>query len=402
MAGATLTTLDKLFKNTYEPMMQQMYYTETPVAMRIRKRVKDSDFNGKKAIIPAHTKRSQSVGARGEDVPLPTPGSPGVENMETPVKYNYGTFRITRPTMKAARNSVGAWRNALKFVMDDIKESEAFDVARQMSSGDGTGRLAQVNGAVTAAATITVDNPGAQFLAPEMVIDIYNGSTLQADSVTILTVNQSTGVITVSANVTVADNAYIYREDAKDSEMMGLHGIVDDGSQVATFQGLSRATYAFLRANVMSNGGVNRPLTLNLIDEGYIYADENANGGYPDAIYSRPMLALRYAQLMKADRQYSPRDMVFDGGWRGVEYTGPGGTAPWIMDRTVRKNRIYMVREADMALWVLSPPEFVDDDGHILFRDADKDAFTGRIAGYEQLGAHRCDRMTLIADVSDT
>ena len=90
MPGATLSTLDKLFKTVFEPRMQRMYYTETPVATRIRKRTNAHDFHGKKAVIAAHVRRSESVGARAEDVPMPEPQSPGIENMETPVKYNYG------------------------------------------------------------------------------------------------------------------------------------------------------------------------------------------------------------------------------------------------------------------------------------------------------------------------
>ncbi|HTE18899.1 MAG TPA: phage major capsid protein, partial [Armatimonadota bacterium] len=354
----------------------------------------------------AHVRRSESVGARAEDVPMPEPQSPGIENMETPVKYNYGTFRVTRPTIKASQNEAGAWVSALKLVMDDIKESETFDVARQMVFGDGTGRLAQVAGGVASAATqtITVDNPGVDYLRVNMVIDIYNGATLERDSGTITAVNKPANQITVTfaAAAAVSDNAFIYREDAKDSEMMGLGGIVDDGSRLANFQGLSRATNDWLKANVLANGGALRPLTLDLIDRGYLEAESSANGGYPTAIYSRHIHALKYAQLMKTDRHWDPKQMTLDGGWRAVEYTGPGGTCPWIMDRTVRRNEVLMVHEPDLALWVLSPMQFVDDDGHILHRSHErKDAFDGYLASYEQLGAHRCDRHTVIKDLAE-
>jgi hypothetical protein len=107
-------------------------------------------------------------------------------------------------------------------------------MSRQLM-GDGGGVLAVVNGGVTGSAVVVVSHPlyanATKFLKKDMVIDIYNGATKQADSVTILSVD-STTQITLTAPVTVATRPPSGRHYGLRSA-----GLANDG-----LDGIARAT----------------------------------------------------------------------------------------------------------------------------------------------------------------
>jgi len=408
---ADRTNLDAMFKNFYEPRIQGQYHKDTPLLSRIRKRSKPHEFTGKKAIIAAKYRRSQATAAVGESGSLPTAGYPRFANMEVDVAYQYGTIKATRPSMKASRNSAGAWAQVLTELMDDIREAMNYNLARQICYGDGTGRLAQVNGAVAqGATTVTVDNPGTRFLQPDMYIDIVNSAGVQQASLTglqVASITSSTQFV-LSAGVVpgggITDNHYIVRAGSAEKECMGIGGIADDGTRKASLQGINRTTVGneWLQSNLLSNGSTNRPLTLDLIDQAYLEAEINGEGGHPSAIYSKHVHQLRYSQLLRAERQFSAERMTLDGGWESVKYTGPGGSCDWIADRLYRDNEIGFICEEDLGFWELTPLEFVDDDGQILKWVTGKDEFEAYMASYGQLGAHRGNRHTVLQQISES
>lgn len=403
---ATLTVLDKLLKNRYAPRIHKQFVTETAVASRLKKKSDPEDFSSRKCIIAAHYGRSEGVGARTEGATLPRALANKFENMETQVAYLYGRIKLSRPLIKATRDNAGAFARAMQVEVEGIKESLLFDGARQMVWGDGTGRIASVSTGATSTSQVVDD---VTHLRVGMYVDFYSsdGATKrntagERGGVQITAINTTTKTLTLSASVATTTGDYVYREDSKGAEMMGLHGIIDDGTVSATFQGLTRSSNTWLKSNLKGNSGANRALSLDLVDSAF-FAGQIAGGyGFPTAIYSRPQYAIKYAQLLQTDRRFSAPVLTLDGGFKAVQYTGPGGTAPWIMDPFVRNNRIYMPHEPDLARWEMTPVEFIDEDGSMWQRALDgTDAFEAVLATYQQVGAHRCNRSTLLADITD-
>jgi hypothetical protein len=402
VAIATLTTLDPLFKDMYLPRLRGQFYKSTPIYSRVMKRSEKHNFVGNQAIIDAHFQRSEAVGARAENAVVPTAQYEQQAQMTIAVAYNYGKIKLTNQTIQASRTDEGAFARALRVEMDGIKESLIFDLARQLVYGDGTGKIAQVNGSATSV-SLVVDNPGTNHLRVGMVIDVYtSGGSQEVDSKSITAVSPSTNTVTIASS-TFTDNSFVYREDARNVECMGLGGIIDDGTRVAVFQGVTRSTSPWLKANVLGNSGVNRTMTLRLIDDMCLEAEKNGGGGAPTAIYSRHVLAQIYADLVRADRRYTPKDMVLDGGFRAVEVTHPGGTAPWIMDRMARSNEIWAVNEEDLIYFEQLPISWMDMDGTVLHRALDgTDAYEALLQTYGQLAAQKCNGCTALQDISET
>ena len=172
---------------------------------------------------------------------------------------------------------------------------------------------------------------------------------------------------------------------------------------MATFQALARSSNTWLNANVLGASGVNRALTLRLIDDLCLEAQKNGGGGYPSALYSRHVLGQIYADLVRTDRRYSPKEMTLDGGWSAVEVTHPGGKCPWILDRMCRPNQVMAVREQDLIYFEQEPIGWMDRDGTILHRALDgTDAYEAKLFTYSQLGAQRANSHTLLKDISES
>lgn len=227
MAIATLTTMDNLLKDVYLPRLRGQFYKQTPVFNRVEKRSEKHDFVGRKCLIAAHYQRSEAVGSRAENATLPTAQYQRIENLEVTTKYIYGKIKLTGQTISASRRQEGAFAKALNTEMEGIKESLLFDLARQMVHGDGTGKLAQANGGATST-SLVVDNPGVDHLRAGMIIDVYtSGGSQEVNSIEVSSVNRSTNTATLASSQTWTDNSFVYREDARNVECMGLAGILD-------------------------------------------------------------------------------------------------------------------------------------------------------------------------------
>lgn len=396
------TQLANWMKDYYHPRIQAQYYNSFPMWRRIEKRVDPSDFSGKKAIIPTKIGWSEAVGARAEGGTLPGAYYPQSAQMEVNVALNYGRMRLSRVGMKASRNSAGAWERFLSASMEDIRENMGWDKARQMSHGDATGVLCLAGTGATSATLPFTTTGGESFLRQGMVIDVWTAAGVQEiNSIRITAVGATS--VTLESPQTWTTGSYIYREDNRNVECMGLAGVMDDGTRVATFQNLARSSNTWLKANMLTNGGAgNRSMTLPLLDQAYLKAETSGGGAYPTAIYSNHLLGAKYADIVRADRRYTPQSVKLDGGWSAVEYTGAGGTCPWILDRMVRKNEIWFVHEPDLLYYILSPLDWVDDDGDVLKWVSGQDDFDAYMAEYAQLGATRCNRSTALTEVSES
>lgn len=175
-----------------------------------------------------------------------------------------------------------------------------------------------------------------------------------------------------------------------------------DGTRVATFQNILRSSNTWLKANILGNSGTNRPLTIPLINQAYLRGQSNGGGGFPTLIASNHSIALKYSEILTPDRRYGADDMTLDGGFKALKYTGPGGSCPWLMDRMIRKNEVQFILEDDIKQYVLTPLEWVEEDGSVLKWVSGKDEYDAYMAEYSNLCAERCNRSTVLKDVTDT
>src|SRR5262245_36227557 len=102
---ATLTTVNAILKEIYEPKIREQLQNEAVALKRIEKPSEgvESNVGGKYVTFPIHTRRNAGLGARNELEALPTAGQQGFTAAQVRLKYLYGLVRLSGQTMELAQ-----------------------------------------------------------------------------------------------------------------------------------------------------------------------------------------------------------------------------------------------------------------------------------------------------------
>jgi len=362
------------------------------------------DVSGKKAIVPLHKTRNNSIGARADGGALPTAGAQGYETAEYNCKYNYGRIQVSGPTIAASKTNKTAF---VKVVDSEIKgclKDLQNDVNRQMH-GDGTGVLGLVNGDPATGTTLTMDTPNCMYISAGMKIDVSdpaNGTPRAGSTAIVVTAKASATTLTVPAcNAAIVDDDIVTITGNYLTEMMGLKGIVSDAEAgyglitgVLSVGGIDRTTAGneFWKAQVLSNSGTARKLSTALMQESIDKAEEE--GGVISLILTSRVQRRKYFEMLKADARFV-NNLTLDGGFKAIEYDG----IPLVVDRHCAPGVIYFIDETTLALYEMSDIDWMDEDGAILHLVTGYDAYEAVLTYYATLGANNCNKNAILKDL---
>lgn len=401
---ANLTTFDEALKIDYLPVMREQLNNATMLLSRLERDTEN--FEGKRWQLTVHHGRNSGVGATSE-TGIPTAGSQSYKNPYGFTKFNRGRIKVSTAVIKASKSDKGSIVRALdseiKGVTDDLKK----DYNTQLHN-DGSAVRALVNGDPGTAATLTVDNPGTRYLFDGMKVDILNpsGGAARANSsgITISTVTSDT-TATMSANfdAAVADNDYVTRAGATDGagtsyEIMGIKGIVDDGTYVTTLHNLSRTTYPWWKCSTFAeddNGGTLRDLSNELIQKAISAVEKN--GGQVNLIMSDVDMRDAYVALLVADKRFV-NTMKLDGGWTGVEYSSEKAI-PWVADVDCQPHTVYFLDTTHLKIMLLSDWDWMQEDGAILARTGTSAEYEAVIENFSELATDKPRAHSFLRDV---
>lgn len=347
------------------------------------------------------------VGARRlEDDYIPVPDGPVIRNSQVFLKKIEGTVQMTGDTMRRVKKGEGGFVNWARRHLPDLKKRVDHYIDQQLF-GFGAGVKARVNQAIAGGeTTIDIDSlyglgysdPWLGFMERERVVFGPNldGSALRdsgkayrvtdfdyaANTITIENITNSGAGLTAA----VSDNDYIFlgdgstsasAEGGKDKEIMGLLGIVDDGSVLSTFQGLSRATYRpwnAHRLDAQTVGTNTGEVTEELLDYADIIVQQRATEKIDTLVMSKWAARDFWIQLKNDRRINDPRTytggkadpltMIF--GDRNVELRTP---------RKCPRNVIFGLTRETFKQWRNTGWEWDDLTGSIWNRVTDN---TGR------------------------
>jgi len=388
-----LSAADKVLKEFYLPAVREQLNNATPLLATIGRN--ETDVQGRRAVIAVHTGRNQGIGARAESGTLPEAGNQKYDNLIYTMKYNYGRIQITGPTIAATRSDAGSFVRAVKSEMDGLVTDLKFDYNRQLF-GNGGGRLCTLAAASNSATVNVTDHT--LWLQTGMIVDIYaasGGSPTGSPKYTGLTVTAvGSSSVTFSSNVTTAAGDIVVRTGAANQEVEGLEAIISDSN---TYAGINRshASNSWWRANIFANGGTNRSLSENLMQQVW-----DACERYGDArrffLITSPGVRRAYANLMTSLRRYV-NTIEVKGGFKGFEFNG----VPLVVDYHCPPNRIYFLDLSHISLFRMSDWDWLDMDGAILSRVRDRDAYEATMYKYSNLGVDRSNCHGLLADITE-
>lgn len=399
---ATLTTVNAILKEVYEPKIREQLQNEA-VALKRIERSSDgvvSEVGGKYVTFPLHTRRNSGIGARNELEALPVAGQQAYAAARISLRYLYGLVRLSGQTMELADKNYQAFASALDQEMNGLKNDLQKDQNRQVY-GDGSGAIAVV---ATAATTQNyIDSATAQWAQLGMQVDLIDGTTLgnanptvKASNRQITAINTSTNRITFDgAAVSSAVGDILVRTGSVNREWAGFGSII---KATGTFQNVDPTVEPTWAAVVDSNAGVNRPLSEGLM---ILMADNiRANGGEVTAMFSNLGVRRAYFNLLSQQRRFT-NTTEFEGGFRGLAFTTDKGDIPFVVDIDAPKNRIYFVNEKEITLYREADWSFMDRDGSKWQRVIGYDAYEATMYQYSNLGTHRRNTHGLLADITE-
>lgn len=382
-----LTTEDKLFKEYIIPGVVAEIMARSKLFERITKNYKKVDVSGKYAKQKLLMAGSQATSARSTaEYPTAQESTPA-ESIVYIKRAQMFQMKFDGLALESAAGG-GTPLDPFDFEQKGLFIQLADDLSRQLML-DGSGHLAQVNGAVAAATTVTVDSPyyanATLHLKAARVIDIDPAHTGNyADAAVVDSITDALNFET-TANITVDDDDWIYNEGVYTAtegaglgEMMGLDGIIRTTDPPAPnasagLQGLLVATYPEWVAYQDDNSGTPRDLTEVMITKAL---DEVTMYAKPTVLLANHGVRRFYADLLTSYKAIHNQTVLW-GGWSGLPFYYDGMELPMVADKFVPDGSIYIVSEGNLTLYHTAPKI-------ITFEKGDAGKYLQKVAGWNQ------------------
>jgi hypothetical protein len=386
MAGSDTTTLSGLLKRNYGGG-SKLFQQNLKAYMWGELETSPDKPAGEGFFHMTYIRGNESGGAINEDEATADPQSPQPIQPIVTAKVNHWPFSFTGKAVAVSDSDKYAFASAIDSNMQDAQARAMSDKNRQ-TFGNGIGTLTQVNGAVSASATIIVDN--VQYMRVNQLIDIFDvvGGTKEAAGRKIMTIDIGTNTITVDLAVTVSDNAVIVKKGVQDNppadgkELTGLQKIVDTTTEGVTFQGVNRSTFPEYQSNVIDAGAVpvSQDLLQRLMNRIMIVGGEN-----PNLIVSRHGVYRTFVNATITQTRY--QDDKLKAGhvtltWNGLD---------WVLDKDCQTGTVYFLNTNPqyLAKYVVRDTDLADEDGKTVNKLPGFDKYYGYYISYDNIGSRK-------------
>lgn len=403
----TPTTADSVLKEDYQPIVREQLNQKIPFLQQIEKN--DKDFEGRRAVLALHVTRNAGIGARAAGGTLPTAGNQAYVEERVPVYRNYGRGQIDGSTIRHMKSDKGSFLRAIesetKGVTNDLKR----DYNRQLF-GDGTGAI---TGACALSSNSTLVTFGTTVTATQirqlevgMLVDIGTvaAPTAATSANAITAVNSATPSITVTTALTAATTHFVFRSGnggalagTTQREITGIQAIVSDAG---TLFNVNPSTYPVWKSTVSSNSGTNRALSENLMAT-VVNNVEIANGEAPNLAVTSAGVFRSFAALQTSLKRFNDK-VDLAGGWKGLTFSAGGSPVNLVWDRDAPENRIWFLNGSNLTHFVMSDWEFMEEDGAVLNRVTDLDAYEFVLFKYSELATDKRNAHGLLADITES
>lgn len=384
MAGFSTTEISGLVKQIYDSYVERGQNLKHRTIDEIGKSLKKYNAGGQGYFGAINDYGNEAGGAQNEDEQFRTADSENYQQWKVTPKVVTWPIEFTGLAAAAADSDEEAFANSVVDAIDRSKERLLSDENRQFF-GLGTGQLALPTVSVASNVTsFTVDNT--QYMRRNMVIDIFNGATKTVDSIRVSRVDHRNKVVhfSTSLGAAVITTDALVKENIRDSaptdgkEMMGLRGIVDDGTDLTTFQNISAATndeWQALRIDA-SSANLTSDLLQRLIDDVSLLGEDE-----PDLLICHNKQRRKYLDLVIPQKRYM--DGKMDTGFTELSFNGKR----LLLDKDCQPDVIYAVNKKHLRRFEVRPLEMGGYEGSDKFlRKAGFDKFEAYWRHYANFG----------------
>jgi hypothetical protein len=393
MANMNLTTASNVLKVFYLPPLRRLLNNSTILWNRLERHEK-FNVEGKNFTVPLHVSRHTQAGAgRAEEGTLPAKDSQGYNAAVVAAKYIYTSIQISGQVIRATKSDAGAFIRAVRSevtgAVRDTKKS-----ANRQAHGDGRDALAYYS--TGSGTSITVDdNQGnaSVYLQPKAttcdLIDVSDDSTILNNSVAVTlgaeAATNYAATLGASLSGSAADGDYFVLEDTLGNQMTGLAGIVNNANPpLGNLHGIAVASNPWWQAQVVGEdiGSTYQDLRFPLLQRVCSRIAQNSSYDKEDIkfILANHFMVDKYYELCANERR-AVNVMQLDGGYEGVEFSG----IPIVADVECWNNRLYFIVPEALRICRMSDFDWMDDDGAVLSRVSNTDAYEATMFHYGDL-----------------
>lgn len=377
----------------------------------------------------------ESIGARAEGDYIPEPmRADGVQGYIKPALL-YGSLRMSGLAIEAGKGNAQAFVNSLSDQTMSLYKSLVMDLNRQCH-GDGHGKLGTVSTAATTQTdttfTVAFDNDtGVRYLRKGMIVDTYaSGGTVNSNAcnLKIQSINHSTKVVTFesagtdyrsyhpnatiraytnSDSQTIAASSQMVRQGARvdtsfatsetPREMVGMLGHFDNGSLLATYEGVTVANDPEFKAQMLTNSSVNREVSIDLM---LLAMDAAAgrSGIRPNTIMMGLGQRRKYFGLLAPDIRFAPQKL--QGGYESLTFA-QDGAVNMVVDPVAQPNRMFFYPDGAIKKYTLTDLGWGGFDPNRMHWRADYDEATMYLRMYANLGCEQRNALVLLGDLTE-
>ena len=428
-----------------DPLNDQVYRATVMLDMLEKN---SEDVEGSHAYVPLITARNPGVGSRKDTATsgpkLPTAGNQTYDAATFKMALHYGRASISGPVMRQSKTNRGAFTKALDVEMKGLMERLPEDLNRQIWAF-GNGRAATISTTVGATSTQVEVYSSSVFNLKigdrVAAADVSDGTIIGTSAVVTnierdmtiagvasTTLHRVTLGATIGAAFTTGDDTLYFAggvsgstptsEDiSRAQEIYGIPSLVDDGAMGAdedlataalemldgslSMGNIDRtaAGNAIIRSTVLQNpdgAGTLRPVTTALLEQGFLSCSVKG-GAKEDSLIGITNAGLwtTIGLLSVGDRRLNDYKATLPGGWRAIEFNG----RPVTYDRDCPRHVFWWLHMKDLMLLTQSGYELMDEDGKVLHRLSDRDAYEFTLYRDVQLAARRFNTHCKIDDL---
>ena len=416
----TFTTADAVLKEDYKDPLREQLNNTCFILSQIEENT--DDVVGLRAYLALHTSRSDGVGARGEGGTLPTANNQGYSEAHLPIRYNYGRIQVSGPIIKAMSKDRGSFIRAVRSETEGIRKDLKRDVNRQCW-GTSNGVIATCGTTSTDTTIVLLNATRTQvrqlWNQGGMAVEI--GTVADPDVVagqrttdTPVYTSGSESIDISGANVsTTSGTHFIFRESsggASDGsglsgdgqfELTGLQSIVATGD---TLFGVAGATVTEWNSYVDSNA-TNRSLTEQMVNKANQRA-EISSDEQVDLMVGSDGVSRFAASLLESIRR-NIDNVDLKAGYEGIRWSTPmegmrdAKQRALVWDQDCPNNQLFGLCTDRLVQFVSSDWDWMDEDGAVLSRVANQDAYEATMFKYHELASGQRNAHWLISNLTE-
>jgi hypothetical protein len=382
-----LTSISGALKRVYDDYVEKQQNLSHRAIDEIAKSLQKFNAGGEGFFGSVNEYGNESVGAINETESFRTIDNESYAQWKVSPKVLTAPISFSGLSAAAADSDDESFINVVVDALDMAKERLLKDENRQFY-GLGNGLLALPAGLVASDATsFSVDS--AQYIRANMVLDAFDGATKTMDSVRVSDVDKVNNVVYCATSVIKAlkVTTQIVKENVRDSaatdgkEAMGLRGIIDDATDLTTFQNLDASSKRVWRGRVIdaSSGNLTSDLLQRLLDD-----VETLGGIAPDTIIMHKKQRRKYLDIVVPQKRYMEGKM--DAGFQKLEFNG---IELWL-DTDCQDDTVYAINKGLIRKFEVKPLSMGGHDGSDKFlRTTGKDTFEAYWVHYVNYGTSK-------------